>query len=68
MPLNDYYFTFGQGQENEGCFTIIEAENELLARRKMFELYGNKWASVYTETSWFIGGRSQQDIYGYEEI
>lgn len=47
-----YIFTFGSGQENAGRCQPIVATNEIQARQRMFEVYGNKWAFMYTEEEW----------------
>lgn len=40
--MNKYYFTFGCGQEYEGCYVVIEAPDFDSARDKMYERFGNK--------------------------
>lgn len=45
--MGKWYFTFGSGQPHEGCYYVIEAENPELARWKMFERFGTKWAIQY---------------------
>jgi hypothetical protein len=46
--LNKYYFTFGYGQTpGIGYYHIIEAENEGVARERMHERFGPKWAFCY---------------------
>jgi len=65
--MKKYYFTFGQihthrynGQTLD-CDTVvlIEETDTTLARKKMFELFGNKWAFQYNEKpdmSFYPGG------------
>jgi len=47
-----YYFTFGCGQPHEGMCQPIVAESADLARQKMVEVYGVKWAFQYTSAEW----------------
>lgn len=47
-----FYFTFGYGQRNFGYYQPIKAENKSKAHKKMVELYGTKWSSVYTDDKW----------------
>lgn len=44
-----YYFTFGCGQPHEGWCQPILAKNDQVAREKMHELHGERWAFQYTE-------------------
>lgn len=50
--LNTYYFTFGIGQRNEGCYQPIMAKTMQIAYNKMFDMYGTHWASNYTQEEW----------------
>ena len=50
--MNVYYFTFGCGQKHHGEVQPIYANNMMVARNKMFELFGDKWAFSYTEEQW----------------
>lgn len=64
-----YYFTFGSGQEHEGCFTVIHAYSRSQARCKMFEQYGAKWSMQYDKGFWFnSNGVSQQQQFKLVEI
>lgn len=45
--LKDFYFTFGHGQPNFGCYHVIKAENENKAREIMFRRFGKKWSMMY---------------------
>ena len=47
-----FYFTFGVGQPNEGCYVEIEAEDYSKAREELVSRYGTKWSFQYTEKSW----------------
>ncbi len=47
-----FYFTFGQGQTLSGHCQPIYATDEISARSKMNELYGNQWAFCYPEERW----------------
>ena len=42
-----FYFTFGFGQANENCFTVIEATNREAAREEMNRRHGRQWAFCY---------------------
>jgi len=65
--MNKYYFTFGFGQEHVGKYVIINATSEDLARKRMFDKYGPKWAFCYNKEGWFKpDGISQAEEYGYE--
>lgn len=44
---NQHVFTFGMGQQHEGGYHIIEAEDSKQARDKMFERFGEKWSMHY---------------------
>lgn len=50
--LNTYYFTFGNGQMNEGHYQPIMAKDRSTALKKMNEIYGRKWAFDYDEKTW----------------
>jgi len=50
--MEKFIFTFGAGQENAGKCQPIYAENTAIARKKMFELHGSKWAFQYTGEKW----------------
>lgn len=52
--MKKFYFTFGSGQEHEGCYHVIEAENWGEAREFMVNKFGTKWAFQYTEEEWVI--------------
>lgn len=45
--MKKYYFTFGFGQPHENCYHVIEANNSVEARAKMFERFSDKWAFQY---------------------
>lgn len=47
--MKNYYFTFGYGQEHEGYYVKIIAENHSDARETMSMMYGEKWAFQYDE-------------------
>lgn len=46
-----YIFTFGSNHKYAGTYVRIYGTREL-ARKKMFEKYGNQWAFQYTEEQW----------------
>ena len=50
--MGDYYiFTFGQNSPNRGrCVKLFGSYTE--TRKKMFELFGCKWAFQYSEADW----------------
>lgn len=63
-----WYFTFGFGQRNEGCYTILRGTEEE-TRAEMFRRYGNKWANQYSSKEWFDSrGVSQATEYNLREI
>jgi hypothetical protein len=43
----NYYFTFGQKHPLKDHWVRIVAPNESLARKTMFEIFGDKWAFSY---------------------
>lgn len=49
-----FYFTFGSDAVDRGMpeFICILAENKEKARRKMFSLFGDKWAFQYDQQQW----------------
>lgn len=47
-----FYFTFGFGQPNEGCYVEIVANSYNEARAEMISRYGTKWAFQYDESEW----------------
>ena len=50
--MKKWFFTFGENQRHAGKFVIIEATSEDLARKKMFDRFGNDWSDIYTEEEW----------------
>lgn len=50
--MNKYIFTFGSNHLYQGFYQPIYASNSILAREKMKELHGLKWAFQYTEKEW----------------
>lgn len=64
-----YYFTFGHGQPNEGCFVVIDGYDECDARLIMISNFGRRWCGCYTERGWLgEDGISQQEKFGLKEI
>lgn len=47
----DWYFTFGSGQENSGRYIKIHGTFES-ARKEMFLRFGRYWAFQYSEAEW----------------
>jgi hypothetical protein len=47
-----FIFTFGCGQKHSGYCQPIFAPDYMTARRKMFELYDDKWAFMYFNEKW----------------
>lgn len=43
---NIWVFTFGSGQEHEGCYIVIEG-NYSEARKEMHRRFGAKWGFQY---------------------
>ena len=65
----NYYFTFGIGQVNEGCYYVVENTTFDIARERMFEVFGEKWGFQYSEDEWLDErGVSQAIKYGYKQI
>lgn len=62
--MHRFYFTFGDGQLLENCYTIIEAETYNSAREEMFKVHGSTWAFQYTEAE-FLNSPLLKD---YKEI
>ena len=48
---NIWIFTFGSGQENEGCCVRIEGTFDE-ARRKMVNRFGLNWGFQYSAEEW----------------
>ncbi len=46
--MNEYVFTFGFGQPNEGCYTVIRAATPEAARQEMVRRYGDRWSMMYS--------------------
>lgn len=42
----DWFFTFGSGQANAGCYHKIRGTSES-ARQAMFDRFGPKWSMQY---------------------
>lgn len=47
----NWYFTFGSGQDNEGKCYMIKGTFDS-ARKKMFERFGSKWSFQYSQESY----------------
>lgn len=43
----DWYFTFGCGQEHAGCYTVIRGTHDS-AKGEMYRRYGGKWSMQYS--------------------
>lgn len=60
--MNTYYFTFGQSHPLRDYWIEITAPSGKLARERMVESFGTKWASQYEDADWkpenFPGGRA----------
>ena len=67
--IRPFYFTFGAGQRNQGCFVEIHATNWDEARKQMSEKYGPHWAFQYEQKDWYgADGVSQQERYNYKKL
>lgn len=66
--MQKFYFTFGEKQENEKKYVIIESTSADLAHKKMVDLFGNGWSMQYSEKEWFKNDISQAEEYGYKEL
>lgn len=68
--MSKFYFTFGSGHHDThgrslgSYYVVIEAEDELAARREMWSHFGPKWASSYSAE----GFAGQAEQYGLQEI
>jgi len=49
MAMNKYYATFMQHQAFKNHYVEIIAENESIARAVMFDHFGRKWFTTYSE-------------------
>lgn len=57
--MRKFYFSFGQSHRHEvngqvfdkDCLVQIDSETYMTARRKMFEVFGDKWHRQYNESS-----------------
>ena len=63
-----WYFTFGSGQEHDGCYHVIKAKTFDDARVEMVRKYGDKFAFQYSEQQWITDGVSRAETYHYKEI
>jgi len=48
---NEWIFTFGCGQPNEGCCVRLKGTYGE-ARKQMVDLFGNRWAFQYSAEEW----------------
>jgi hypothetical protein len=60
----NWYFTFGCGQLNEGKYCIIQGTYEE-ARAEMVKRFGWKWASQYSEEQWVEDDRTLAEKWGW---
>ncbi len=49
--MQQFFITFGYGQFLAGCYTIINAEAEQLAREEAETMYGPCWSMIYDSSS-----------------
>jgi hypothetical protein len=61
--LHEYCFTFGFGQEHEGGYHIVKADNAMEARKEMCRKFGRKWAMMYNSKE-----DAGVDEYGLHEV
>ena len=40
-------FTFGFGQKHEGKYVVISGKSKADCRKRMFDMFGQKWSSQY---------------------
>lgn len=64
----DWYFTFGQAHEYNGCYIVFENAAFQAARDMMFARFGQKWAFQYSEEEWNKGSINKAEQYGYRRI
>lgn len=63
----DWYFTFGVGdEENGGTYVVIRGTSKS-SRAEMLRRFGRKWAFQYDAVDWNVGGVSQAEKYGLVE-
>lgn len=48
MDAQDWYFTFGAGQEHDGKYVVVKNSDAHEARAKMIKKYGIAWCGQYT--------------------
>jgi len=54
-PIKKFYISFGQVHKHyfgnilfdKNCVALIEAKEESIARERAFQLFGDKWCSIY---------------------
>lgn len=46
MTEQDWYFTFGFGQQHENCYIVIHGTRES-ATQEMYRRFGQKWSMQY---------------------
>lgn len=59
-PRHDWYFTFGFGQTNEGCYYVVKNATEEEATKRMFAVFGNQWSMQYPSAE--AAGVSQYNL------
>lgn len=66
--MKKWFFTFGELQRYAGKFVIISATSEDLARKRMFDRFGNDWSDIYNESEWVEDGVPMDVKYKLKEI
>lgn len=62
--MNEYFFTFGCGQEHGGRVQKIIASSCAKARELMFKHFGDAWCFQYTAEQWKEAGEHAK-AFGY---
>jgi hypothetical protein len=63
----DWFFTFGAGQTNEGFYVRVVNSTYIEARLKMVEVYGIFWCAQYNKTD-FLSERLAEKLDKLEDL
>ena len=58
--MEKFYFTFGSGQKFGGYCQPVVAKNWVVARKIMFDKFGEDWGFQYSEEEW-LGFKNDKD-------
>jgi len=65
MKKQNWYFTFGSGQKYDGCYVEFFGTSEE-TRKKMFEMFENKWSMQYSEKQWNNPSEKSKEYKGFK--